>query len=160
MDVIRGWPGQLVWVAVEPPQGWVEQRPWQQELVTFAAVEPALQVRGKVLGAPLYKLAAFLQPASQAGPCAEQCLVGDLDGGLATGGGPARGEQPGVDETLNEPLVVFVPLREPGWSAEVPRSDHWVGGAGLGGLRGDEAEQDALKPQLIGLPEVLPQLVG
>ena len=40
--------------------------------------------------------------------------MGDLDGGLATGGGLIRGEQPGVDEPLNEPLVLFVPLREPG----------------------------------------------
>ena len=89
--------------------------------MTFVAVEPALQVRGKVLGAPLHKLAAFLQPVSQAGPGAEECLVGDLDGGLAGDGGLIGGEQPGVDEPLNETLVVFVPLREPGWPAEIPR---------------------------------------
>jgi hypothetical protein len=75
--------------------------------------------------------------------------VGDLNGGLATGGGPIRGEQPGIDEPLNKALVLFVPLREPGWPAEVPRASHWACGTGLGGLHGDEAEQDALKPWLV-----------
>ena len=82
--------------------------------MTLVAVEPALQVRGKVLGAPLHELAALLQPASQAGPGAQECLVGDLDGGLAAGGGPIRGEQPGVDEPLNEPLVVLRPTARAG----------------------------------------------
>jgi hypothetical protein len=145
---------------VEPSQCRVEQRPWQQELAILVAVEPALQVRGKVLGAPLHELAALLQPVSQAGPGAEECLVGDLDGGLAAGGGLIRGEQPGVDQPLMRPLVVLVPLREPGWPAEVPRAGHGAGGAGLGGLRGDEAEQDALEPRPVVRAEVLPQLLG
>ena len=127
LDVVCRWPGQLVRVVVEPSQGRVEQRPWQQEFVTLVAIEPALQVRGQVLGAPLHELAALLQPASQAGPGAQECLVGDLDGGLAAGGGPIRGEQPGVDEPLNEALVVLVPLREPGWPGRGPacRSLGW-----------------------------------
>ena len=46
--------------------------------------------------------------------------MGDLDGGLAAGGGSIRGEQPGVDEPLNEALVVLVPLREPGLARSGP----------------------------------------
>jgi len=67
--------------------------------------------------------------------------VGDLDGCPAVSGGPVRREQPGVDELLDELLVVVVPLRAQSWPTEVPQAVCQVVRAGHGGLCGDERDR-------------------
>jgi hypothetical protein len=86
--------------------------------------------------------------------------VGNLNRGLPGDGGTARSEQPRVDKPLDKSLVIAVPLREPGRPTEVPGAVRRALGTCLGGLGGDETEQDTLQPWLVSRAEFLPQLLG